>query len=138
LIGAPVDALARPEGCLLQKSQVLLGGVVGQLEHLHLRRRQPESCPQDWKKKEMGREQISAKPTNKCRARGLQLTLDLLLLRLEVHAHGFGLMLQLQDRGILLLAGNHQVLEGHALLDQLPGEPLDLRFSELKRGPDLR
>jgi hypothetical protein len=35
------------------------------MEHLHLHRRQPESYLQAWKEKEMGREQIPAKPTNK-------------------------------------------------------------------------
>jgi hypothetical protein len=56
----------------------------------------------------------------------------LLLLLLEVCARNFGHLLQLQDQGILLLTGDPQVLEGHALLDQLPGEPLDLHFPELK------
>jgi hypothetical protein len=46
LTGTSVNALAQLEGRLLQKSQILLGGVVGHLEHFHLRRRHPESCPQ--------------------------------------------------------------------------------------------
>jgi hypothetical protein len=45
--------------------------------------------------------------------------------------------LQLEDGGILLLTGLLQVLVGHTLLDQLPGEPRDLRVSELEGSPRL-
>jgi hypothetical protein len=46
LAGTLVDALAHLEGRLLQKPQLLLGGVVSHLEHSHLRHRLPESFPQ--------------------------------------------------------------------------------------------
>jgi hypothetical protein len=46
LPGTLVDAQARLEGCLLQNLQFPLGGVVGRLERLRLRRRRPESGPQ--------------------------------------------------------------------------------------------
>jgi uncharacterized membrane protein HdeD (DUF308 family) len=45
--------------------------------------------------------------------------------------------LQLEDGGILLLTGLLQVLVGYTLLDQLPGEPRDLRVSEFEGSPRL-
>jgi hypothetical protein len=38
---------------------------------------------------------------------------------------------------MLLLAGVAQLLERHSILDQFPGEPRDLRISELECGLDL-
>jgi hypothetical protein len=40
-------------------------------------------------------------------------------------------LLQLEEDDVLFLAGRQQVLVGHALLDQLAGEPRDLLISEL-------
>jgi hypothetical protein len=51
--------------------------------------------------------------------------------------HGLGRLLQLCNGGVLLLAGVPQLLEPHGLLDQLPGEPRNLRLSELECGSDL-
>jgi hypothetical protein len=45
--------------------------------------------------------------------------------------------LQLENDDVLLLAGLPQVLVGHALLDQLPGEPRDLHVLELEGNPCL-
>jgi hypothetical protein len=63
-----------------------------------------------------------------------QLTLDLLLLRVEGGARSGDCLLQLEDDSFLLLVGLPQVLMGHALLDQLTGEPRDLIVSELDGG----
>jgi hypothetical protein len=51
LPGALVDTLARLEGRLLQNLQLPLGGVVGCLECLRLRRQRSESAPQTRKQK---------------------------------------------------------------------------------------
>jgi hypothetical protein len=45
--------------------------------------------------------------------------------------------LPLKDDGVLLLAGQPQILVGHTLLDQLPGEPRNLRVPDLEGGPRL-
>jgi hypothetical protein len=55
----PINVLARLEGHLLQKPQLLLGGVISHLEHSCLHHRHPEIFPQARGKRDGSRVNLS-------------------------------------------------------------------------------